>query len=167
MVHLYARSALGQNTLPDRGARWTIGADLETPAFPQPLRYLYKPSLDGFSPDAWSPDLDGIDVHFSSGPMNRAFYFLSAGASPRTQDNTYSKYLPTGMSGIGNDKALRIWWRTLSTYLTPRSRYQDARRGALRSAGDLYGPGSAEAKAVDLAFQAINVGSPNATLRGR
>jgi Zn-dependent metalloprotease len=167
MIQLYIRSALGESSLPAQGARWTIGADLTTEAFPQPLRYLYKPSLDGFSPDAWSPELDGMDVHFSSGPMNRAFYFLSAGASARPKDDTHSPYLPKGMTGIGNDKALRIWWRTLSTYLTPRSRYRDARLGALRAAGDIYGPRSAEARAVDLAFQGINVGIPNATVRSR
>ena len=165
MVHLYGRAARGQGSrVPAQGARWTIGADLETQAFPTPIRYLYKPSLDGFSPDAWSPELEGLDVHFSSGPMNRAFYFLCSGASARPKDDRYSRYLPKGMTGIGNDKALRIWWRTLSTYLTPRSRYQDARRGALRSAADLYGPRSAEARAVAQAFQAVNVGDRNATL---
>ena len=166
MVHLYGRKAHGQGTLvPEKGARWTIGDDLKTPAFPTPLRYLYKPSLDGFSPDAWSPDLDYMDAHLSSGPMNRAFYFLSQGASPKPGDDTHSEYLPHGMSGIGNDKALRIWWRTLSTYLTPRSRYRDARRGAIRAAVELYGKDGPEAKAVRLAFHGINVDGRNATIR--
>jgi Zn-dependent metalloprotease len=162
MVQLYGHVAGGNGScLPAQGARWTLGADLMS----RPLRYLYKPSLDGFSPDAWSPDLDYLDVHLGSGPMNRAFFFLSQGASPRKADDTYSKYLPKGMRGIGNDKALRIWWRTLSTYLTPRSRYQDARRGAIRAAGDLYGKGGPEVQAVCQAFHGINVGgSRNATL---
>ena len=84
------------------------------------------------------------------------------GASATRKDDTFSRFLPKGMTGIGNDKTLRIWWRTLSTYLTPRSRYQDARQGALRAAVDLYGKGSPELKAVCLAFQAINVGKRNA-----
>ena len=158
MVHLYGREAGGAGSaLPEKGARWTLGEDLRTPSFPTPLRYLYKPSLDGFSPDAWSPDLDYLDVHLSSGPMNRAFYFLSQGASARKRDDSYSAYLPKGMRGIGNEKALRIWWRTLSTYLTPRSRYQDARRGAIRAAADLYGACGPEQAAVRLAFHGINV----------
>jgi Zn-dependent metalloprotease len=62
------------------------------------------------------------------------------------------------MQGIGNDKALRIWWRTLSTRLTPTSGYRQARRGAMRCARELYGKDSAEERAVAMAFQAINVG---------
>jgi len=164
MVRLYGYAAKGEGSfLPDRGARWTIGDELETKSFPTPIRYLYKPSLDGFSPDAWSEDLDLMDVHYASGPMNRAFYFLCEGASAKAKEESYSSYLPKGMRGIGNDKALRIWWRTLSLYLTPRSRYMDARHGALRAAGDLYGKGSPEAQAVAKAFQAVNVGR-NATI---
>jgi Zn-dependent metalloprotease len=161
MVQLYGHYAQGEGSrLPDKGARWTLGEDLKTPAFPTPLRYLQKPSLDGFSPDEWSEDLDYLDVHFSSGPMNRAFYFLSQGSSAKKSDDAYSKYLPKGMRGIGNDKALRIWWRTLSTYLTPRSRYLDARRGAIRAAEDLYGKSGPESIAVRLAFHGINVDDP-------
>jgi Zn-dependent metalloprotease len=166
MIQAYAYGAKGQGRLvPAKGARWTIGDDLKTAAFPQPVRFMYKPSLDGFSPDAWSPDLDYMDVHISSGPMNRAFYFMCEGASPKAKADTYSRFLPGGMAGIGNDKALRIWWRALSLYLTPRSRYLDARKGALRAAQDLYGRPSPEAKAVDLAFQAINVGGRNGKIR--
>jgi Zn-dependent metalloprotease len=167
MIHLYGAAGRGEGAeVPDKGAVWTIGADLGTSLGTTPLRFLYKPSLDGFSPDAWSPDLDTMNVHFGSGPMNRAFYFLSQGASAKPKDDTYSKYLPKGMAGLGNDKAVRIWWRTLSTYLTPRSRYLDARQGAIRAAGDLYGKASPEVKAVRLAFHGINVdGRHNASLR--
>jgi Zn-dependent metalloprotease len=158
MIHLYGTQAGGQGReLPARGGAWTIGADLGFGSGAKPLRYLYKPSLDGFSPDAWSPDLETMDVHIGSGPMNRAFYFLSQGASPKVKDPAHSKYLPKGMAGIGNDKAIRIWWRALSTYLTPRSRYLDARHGAIRSAADLFGKNSPEVRAVRLAFHGINV----------
>ena len=159
MISFYAKGAQGRGTtIPDHGGRWSVGFDLQTDAYPHPLRYLYKPSLDGFSPDAWSRDLDDLDVHFSSGPMNRAFYFLSQGASAKPGEDTYSSYLPKGMDGVGNDRALRIWWRTLNAYLTPGSRYVDARRGAIRAAEDLYGKQSPESWAVRRAFKAINVG---------
>ena len=159
MISFYAKGAEGKGAaIPERGGRWTVGFDLQTSAYPHPLRYLYKPSLDGFSPDAWSRDLDFLDVHYSSGPMNRAFYFLSQGASAKAGEDTYSSYLPKGMAGVGNDRALRIWWRTLQTYLTPGSRYVDARKGALRASEDLYGKGSPESWAVRRAFKAINVG---------
>ena len=159
MISFYAKGAGGEGpSLPDQGGRWCIGFDLQTPSFPHPLRYMHKPSLDGFSPDAWSPDLDDLDVHYSSGPMNRAFYFLSQGASANKKADTYSSYLPQGMKGIGNDKALRIWWRTLSTHLTPSSRYVDARNGAVQAAQELYGKRGKEVTAVRKAFRAINVG---------
>jgi len=159
MISFYAKGARGQGSrIPDVGARWSIGFDLQTASFPHPLRFMIKPSLDGFSPDAWSPDLDDLDVHFSSGPMNRAFYFLAQGASARRTEDSYSAFLPKGMDGIGNDKALRIWWRALSVYLTQASRYVDARSGALQAAEDLYGQDSPEVWAVRRAFKAINVG---------
>jgi hypothetical protein len=101
-----------------------------------------------------------MDVHFSSGPMNRCFYFLSQGASSDSASDFYSTYLPGGMTGIGNDKAARIWYRTLTAYLTSTSNYADARSQAIRAATDLYGARSPEYYAVKNAFAAINVGSP-------
>jgi Zn-dependent metalloprotease len=75
MAEFYARGGgyeAGGATLPEEGGDWTMGEVLGPP-----LRYLYKPSKDGQSPDAWSSTLGDLDVHFSSGPMNRCFYFLS------------------------------------------------------------------------------------------
>lgn len=161
MVEFYVRGAQAQGaTVPDTGGNWTIGEQLSTANFPYPLRYLYKPSLDGQSPDAWSATLANLDVHLSSGPMNRAFYFLSQGSSSTASNVAYSAYLPAGMKGLGNDKALRIWWRTLTTRLTSTSNYLAARNGAIAAAGELYGTGGAEVAAVWNAFAAINVGSP-------
>ncbi|NWJ41806.1 MAG: M4 family metallopeptidase [Geothrix sp.] len=159
MVEFYARGASGKGAVvPDTGGNWTIGEQLSTPAFNHPLRYMYKPSLDGSSPDAWSASLVNLDVHYGSGPMNRCFYFLAQGASANAASVYASPYLPGGMSGLGNDKATRIWYRALTTYLTSASTYLHARMAALRAAIDLYGPGSAEFQAVRNAFAAINVG---------
>ncbi|WP_291270566.1 immunoglobulin domain-containing protein [Geothrix sp.] len=159
MVEFYARGAGGAGAvLPDAGGNWTIGEQMKTPAFDRPLRYMYKPSLDGMSPDAWSTSLLNLDVHYGSGPMNRCFYFLSQGAASNSASTAFSSYLPAGMTGIGNDRATRIWYRALATYLTSSSNYLHARMAALRSAIDLYGAGSAEYQAVRNAFAAINVG---------
>ena len=164
MIRLYGTTGRGQGArLPAQGAVWTIGVGPGHAHAPSPIRYMYKPSLDGFSPDDWTPDLDQMDVHMNSGPMNRVFYFLSQGASANPRDDTHTRHLPKGMMGVGNDKALRIWWRTLSTYLTPTSRYLDARHGAIRAAEDLYGPCSPESIAVRLAFHGINVDEGNST----
>jgi len=160
MVEFYARGAQGTGTVvPNVGGNWTIGEQLSTPAFPNPLRNMQKPSLDGSSPDAWSATLGTLDVHYSSGPMNRAFYFLSQGSSAVASNPAYSSHLPAGMTGLGNDKALRIWWRTLSTRLTSTSNYLATRNGAIAAAGELYGANGAEVAAVWNAFAAINVGT--------
>jgi hypothetical protein len=73
--------------------------------------------------------------------------------------NDYSKYLPKGMTGIGNDRAARIWYKALTEYLTPQSKYADARAAGISAATDLYGAGSVELAAVENAFAAINVGA--------
>ncbi|HLP30325.1 MAG TPA: M4 family metallopeptidase, partial [Geothrix sp.] len=146
------------STIPATGGNWTIGEQLATPAFNKPLRYMYKPSLDGSSPNAWSSSLKRLDVHYSSGPMNRCFYFLSQGASNVSTSNFYSSYLPGGMTGIGNDKAARIVYKALTAYMTSSTNYAGAKTACLNAAVALgYPAGSVEYTAVVNAFKAINV----------
>jgi Zn-dependent metalloprotease len=152
MIEYYSRGGSGA-TIGNTGGNWTIGEQLAS----TPLRYMYKPSLDGSSPDAWSSSVGSLDVHYSSGPMNRCFYFLSQGAT--TSGNTSTTYLPSGMTGLGNDKAAAIWFRALSTYLTSSSNYASARTASISAAKDLYGAGGAEEQAVWNAFHGINVGA--------
>jgi len=132
---------------------WTVGSQLSS----TPLRYMYKPSKDGSSPDAWYSGMGNLDVHYSSGPMNRCMYFLSQGAT--TSGDTSTTYLPDGMTGIGNDHAARIWYRALSVYMTSSTNYAGARTACISAAKDLYGAASAEEKAVWNAFHGINVGA--------
>ena len=142
------------STIPTTGGNWTIGEQLQTPSFPKPLRYMYKPSLDGASKDAWSSTLKRLDVHYSSGPMNRCFYFLSQGTGT---GNYASTYLPGGMTGIGNDKAARIVYKALTAYMTSSTNYAGAKTACLSAATNLYGSTSVEYAAVVNAFKAINV----------
>ena len=53
---------------------------------------MYKPSLDGSGPDAWSSTIGSLDVHYSSGLMNRCFYFLSQGATTTGNTSTTTAY---------------------------------------------------------------------------
>jgi Zn-dependent metalloprotease len=123
------------------------------------IRYMYQPSLDGFSPDEWYQGIESIEIHAAAGPVNRFFYFLAQGASADPGSPTHSVYLPSGMSGIGNDHAARIWYKTMSEYLTPDCDYEVARLGSVRAAGELYGVGSVEQNAVVNAWAAVNVGA--------
>jgi Zn-dependent metalloprotease len=70
MIEFYKRGG-GGSTIGNVGGNWTLGEQLHV----KPLRYLTKPSNDGKSRDAWSSDLYQLDVHYSSGPMNRGFTF--------------------------------------------------------------------------------------------
>jgi len=159
MVEAYARAGGAGATIPATGNDWQMGTDISKTG--QPLRYMYKPSLDGGSPNAWSSTLGNLDVHYSSGPNNRMFYFLAQGSNATTTSNTYSAYLtqlPKAMTGIGSDKAYRIWFRALTTKFTASTNYADARAKVLLAAQELYGAGSKEATAVQRAYAAINVG---------
>ena len=154
MVELYSANG---NTLPNSVSNtdgcWLVGEQLAS----SPLRYMYKPSKDGGSKDAWYSGIGSIDVHYSSGPNNRMFFFLSQGAT--TSGDYSTTYLPSGMTGIGPAKATQIWYRALSVYLTSSSNYAAARTACINAAKDLYGAGGAEEAAVWNAYHGINVGA--------
>jgi Zn-dependent metalloprotease len=159
MVEAYARNG-GTGTVIPAGNDWVMGREISKTG--TPLRYLYKPSKDGSSPNAWSSTVGNLDVHYSSGPNNRMFYFLSQGSNSSSTSDYYSSYLtkaPLAMTGIGNDKAYRIWFRAATTKFTASTNYADARAKVLLAAQELYGVGSKEATAVQRAYAAINVGT--------
>jgi Zn-dependent metalloprotease len=159
-VEAYARAGGSGATIPNSGNDWMLGAEISRTG--TPLRWMYKPSKDGTSPNAWSSGIGNLDVHYSSGPNNRMFYFLSQGSNANASSDYYSAYLnraPLAMTGIGTDKAYRIWFRALTTKFTASTNYADARAKVLLSAQELYGVGSFEATAVQRAYAAINVGA--------
>lgn len=160
MVQAYADGGATGPTIPnftpgDLGA-WEVGRN-STVDFP--LRTMYMPSLDGISADGWYDGIQMLDVHFSSGVLNRCLYFLAEGASSNAAAVTYSPYLPSGMAGLGNDKAARIWYKALTEYLLPDATFEEGRSAAIQAAQDLYGAGSPEELAVQNAWAAVNVGS--------
>ncbi|UUZ51659.1 M4 family metallopeptidase [Massilia sp. B-10] len=136
MVEAYAQRHGTGSVVPNTGNDWVTGQEISKNG--DPLRWLYKPSKDGRSPDAWSTKIKRLDVHLSSGPNNRMFYFLSQGSNASSSSEKYSKYLtraPLAMTGIGSDKAFRIWFKALSTKFTSATNYADADQGAGRGAG--------------------------------
>ncbi|CAN7723872.1 M4 family metallopeptidase [Duganella sp. LjRoot269] len=160
MVEAYARNGGTGMVIPASGNDWMMGKEISKTG--QPLRWMYKPSKDGSSPDAWSSTIKNLNVHYSSGPNNRMFYFLSQGSNASSTSDYYSKYLiksPAAMTGIGNDKAFRIWFKANTTKFTASTNYADARNKVLLAAQELYGVGSKEAIAVQRAYAAINVGA--------
>lgn len=141
-------------------ANYLIGEQLATPSYNKPLRWMYKPSLDGRSPNAWSKSLGRMDVHYSSGPANLWFFLLAHGSQVDAFSGNIQAPMANGVTsiaGIGNHKAGQIWYRALTKYMTSSTNYAGARTATLNAATDLFGAASAEYAAVNKAWLAVNV----------
>ncbi|XVV37284.1 M4 family metallopeptidase [Streptomyces sp. CA-100214] len=139
---------------------YLIGEKIDINGDGTPLRYMDKPSKDGASKDYWSSGLGGVDVHYSSGPANHFFFLLAEGSGARTVDGVqYDSPTSDGstVTGIGREKALQIWYKALTTYMTSTTNYKAARTATLSAASDLYGADSTEYKTVGAAWTAISV----------
>ncbi|TMP80195.1 peptidase M4 family protein [Pseudoalteromonas phenolica] len=101
-----------------RGANdWLIGADIMKTA--TALRYFETPSLDGVSIGHADDYYGGIDVHYSSGVFNRAFFLLA---------NT---------EGWGVRKAFDVMVRANQQYWVASTDFVDGACGVINSAIDL------------------------------
>ncbi|MBS0231291.1 MAG: M4 family metallopeptidase [Proteobacteria bacterium] len=164
MVEYYANNAsdpgdyvIGEELFPNN-------ADMH-----QAIRWMFKPSLDGTSPDCYESGLGDLNVHYSSGVANHFYYLLAEGAvvpagfGAGTWANLAVGDLVcngnTGITGIGRDKAAKIWYRALTVYMNSSTDYAGARSATVSAALDLYG--STEANAVNAAWDAVNVASQN------
>ncbi|TDP95148.1 M4 family metallopeptidase [Labedaea rhizosphaerae] len=124
------------------------------------LRYMDKPSKDGASADCWSSSVKNLDVHYSSGVANHFFYLASEGSGAKTINGVaYDSPACDGstVTGIGRDKAAKIWYRALTVYMTSSTNYAGARTATLSAATDLYGAASPEYASVAAAWSAVNV----------
>ena len=124
------------------------------------LRYMFKPSLDGRSPNCYSSGLGNLDVHYSSGVANLSFYLLAEGTGAKTYsgvDHTPATCNGAQLAGIGRGKAGRIWYRALTVYFTSGTDYAGARAATIAAAKDIYGATSTEQAAVAAAWNAVNV----------
>ncbi|MGW2377510.1 M4 family metallopeptidase [Kitasatospora sp. NPDC001683] len=132
-------------------------SDQSTPPW---LRRFDKPSLDGHSADCWSSSVGKLNVHYSSGVGNHWFYLASEGNGSKTV-NGVSYNSPTcddsTVTGIGNQKVAKIWYRALTVYMTSTTNYKGARAASLNAARDLYGAGSTEYNAIAAAWSAVSV----------
>ncbi|GAA2829596.1 M4 family metallopeptidase [Kitasatospora paracochleata] len=153
MVEFYAN-------LPTDTPDYLIGERLNLNGNGTPLRYMDKPSKDGASADYWSSGVGNKDVHYSSGVGNHFFYLLSEGSGAKTINGvSYNSPTSNGakLTGIGRDKAAKIWYRALTVYMTSTTNYKAARTATLKAAIDLYGSTSAEYKAVAATWSGVNV----------
>jgi bacillolysin len=84
---------------------------------------------------------DGGGVHLNSGIINRAYYLLAEGL--------------TGSLGIDQSEA--IFYRSLTTHLSPQSQFIDARLGCIAAAESLFGTNSYQAYKTAEAFDAVEI----------
>jgi vibriolysin len=113
---------------------------------------MCDPAADGVSRDEWTSGLGSVDVHYSSGPANLAFCLLSKGGMhPRGKTTN-------NVPSIGMDKAIRIFYKANTDYLTSNSNYAALRTAAEQSTTAL-GYDQATRDAVGCAFAAIKGGS--------
>ncbi|MBT2405225.1 MULTISPECIES: M4 family metallopeptidase [unclassified Streptomyces] len=147
------------NLASDKGD-YLIGELIDLNGNGTPLRYMDKPSKDGKSADSWSSGVGSLNVHYSSGVANHFFYLLSEGSGAKTINGVdYNSPTSNGstVTGIGRDKALQIWYRALTVYMTSTTDYKGARAATLKAAGDLYGATSTEYQTVAAAWSGVNV----------
>ena len=99
------------------GNDWMVGAEIfkGTGA----LRYMDQPSRDGTSIDSANDYYDGLDVHYSSGVFNRAFYLLAT------------------TSGWDTKKAFEVFVKANQLYWNADSGFDDAACGVAQAATDL------------------------------
>ncbi|MEQ1569500.1 MAG: M4 family metallopeptidase [Myxococcota bacterium] len=118
---------------------WMVGDEITKPAFGDALRYMDDPPLDGASIDNYGDYYSGLDVHYSSGLANKAFYLMSTDPS------------------VGIEAAADIWYRALSVYMTPSTTFLQGREATVDAATDLFGAGSAQVDAVNAAWDGVGV----------
>ncbi|MBP6410801.1 MAG: M4 family metallopeptidase [Pseudarcicella sp.] len=133
---------------------WKIGEDVvKISSFPSgALRDLSNPNNggrrlgdSGYQPATMSQYYTGTQdnsgVHINSGIPNFAFYKIA--------------------TAITKEKAEKIYYRALTTYLTRTSKFIDLRRALIKSATDIYG--SNEANVIQTAFDAVGINDGNST----
>ncbi|MGY5127625.1 M4 family metallopeptidase [Streptomyces nigrescens] len=127
----------------------------------KPMRYMDKPSKDGRSPDYWKPGIDRLDdPHHAAGVANHFFYLLAEGSGKKVINGVaYDSptYDGSKVTGIGREKAAKIWYKALTTQFASDTDYKSARAGTLKTAAALYGKTSSEYRTVQKAWTAVNV----------
>jgi len=91
-------------------------------------------------------------IHTNSSVKNYWFYLLSEGGNGINDlGDTYT------VTGIGIDDAVKIVYRNLTTYLMPKSQFEDAKLGSINAAVDIFGENSIQLQAVYDSWTAVGV----------
>lgn len=129
---------------------WTLGEEvIKSNRFTQgALRSMSNPNQGGKNDFGYQPatmaqyedlpeDEDNGGVHVNSGIPNYAFYLFA--------------------TAVNKEKAEKVYYRALTTYLTRTSKFLDLRLAVVKAATDLYGASSAEVAAAKTAFDRVGI----------
>lgn len=145
----YVDGGKSGTTLTVSSDTWKVGEDILPPA----LRYMNDPAADGSSLDYWTSSAGNVDVHYSSGIANLAFYLLSQGGThPRGKSSVQ-------VTGVGMTKAIRIFYEAQINVLTSSSKFLAAGNATVLAAQNL-GYSVADQTSVANAWQAVGVAVP-------
>jgi len=109
-----------------KSADFNLGGDIFKQAG-QYIRWMCKPSMDGMSIDTASQYKNGLDVHYSSGVMNRAFCRAAkrlSGADPDTGTATVD----------GVKKASKAWYEANASHWTMSTQWTAGCQGVVDAA---------------------------------
>ncbi|TDD83046.1 M4 family peptidase, partial [Actinomadura darangshiensis] len=149
MVEFYANNPVDK-------PEYTMGELIDIYGNGDPLRYMYNPSLDGQSPNCYDSNNGDLDPHYSLGPLTHWFFLAAVGSGDHGYGNSPTCNSST-VTGIGNDKAAKIWFKALASYANSNENYADARTDSLKAAADLYGTHCTEYNTIDAAWAAVDV----------
>lgn len=135
-----------------READYLIGEDVVTPGG---ARAMSNPSSKG-DPDHYSARYQGSGdnggVHINSGIVNHAYYLAIEGGTHRT-----SRMTVVGVGNANREQIEKIFYRAFVFMLPSTATFATARAATIQAAHDLYGQGSAAARAVTDAWSAVGV----------
>lgn len=98
---------------------WLVGANIIKGPAGTALRYFKNPSQDGYSIEKASDYKDSLDVHYTSGVFNKAFYTLAT------------------QSDWGIRKAFEVFLLANRTYWTHNTSFDEAACGVAKASHDL------------------------------
>jgi len=144
-------------------ADWLIGAGLLAPGVKGvALRSMKAPGTAYNDPKTLGKDpqpanmanymntaQDNGGVHINSGIPNKAFYNAAI-----------------AIGGNAWEKAGKIWYNAFAKKLQANAQFIDAANATYEAAGELFGPGKAEQKAVGDAWKAVGVNVANQIVMG-
>jgi hypothetical protein len=90
------------------------------------------------------------------GPLNHWFFLAAVGSGDHGYGNSPTCNSST-VTGLGNDKAGKIWYKALASYANSNETYANARTDSLKAAADLYGTHCTEYNTINAAWAAVSV----------